>query len=71
MGGVRRQKAEKLGRRGQSILEYLIIVTVIIVAVLVAKGAFSTNMTTLLATANQKVPDANTALGGQAVESIP
>ena len=57
------------GRHGQSILEYLVIATIIVGAIIViAKPAITTHMNSLYTNAAQKTGDAATALGGLKVE---
>ena len=50
-------------RKGQSILEYLIISTVIVGAILVAKGKVQTGMNDLYTKAGDKTQKASNALG--------
>ncbi|MBI3322004.1 MAG: hypothetical protein HYZ91_07050 [Candidatus Omnitrophica bacterium] len=56
------------GNGGQSILEYLVIATVIVAAIIIAKGIVQGNMNQLYQNAAQKTSDAATALSSLAVE---
>jgi uncharacterized protein (UPF0333 family) len=54
----------KRAKKGQSILEYLIIVAVIVAAITAASALFSTNTRTMVTTAGGKVESSvNAALG--------
>lgn len=61
---VKRRRAQK----GQSILEYLVIATVIVGAILAIRGVVQTNMNDLYTEAAAKTADAATALEGLEVE---
>jgi uncharacterized protein (UPF0333 family) len=56
-------------RRGQSILEYLVIVTVIILALAIARPIVQGNMTTMFTNAATQTSNANTALGAATWEA--
>ena len=55
-------------RRGQSILEYLVIATVIVTAILLIRTTVATHMNTLYNSAAQKTADAAGSLGNLNVE---
>ncbi len=62
-GGEVRMKSRLGSRRGQSILEYLVVATIIVGAVIaVANGAIKTNMKTLYDNAGTRTGDAATSL---------
>ena len=50
-------------KRGQSILEYLVITTVVVLAILGIRGLVTTQTTTLFTEAGNKVGEASTQLG--------
>jgi len=60
--------ARRRGNGGQSILEYLVIATVIVAAIILAKTIVQGNMNTLYTNAGQKTADAAAALGSLKVE---
>ena len=53
----------RLGTQGQSILEYVVIATVIVAAIMIARGSIATHTNTLFTNASTKVSDAATSLG--------
>lgn len=55
-------------RRGQSILEYLVIATVIVGAIIAIRGVVQGNVNTLYTNAADHTGDAATALGDLQVE---
>ena len=61
-------RRRRLDERGQSILEYMVIVTVVIIAIAAIRSVVQGNMTTLFNAAAAKTADAGTALSGLAVE---
>ena len=63
--GLRRQR----DRRGQSILEYVVIATVIVLAIFAIKGTVSTNLNGVYGNAANKTSDAATSISGLAVEN--
>ena len=56
-------------RRGQSILEYLVITTVVVLAILAIRAVVNTQTTALFNQAGTKVGEASTALGTYAVQA--
>jgi uncharacterized protein (UPF0333 family) len=56
-------------RKGQSILEYLVIVTVIILALAVARPIVAGNMNTMFANAAAQTSTANASLGSVTPEA--
>ena len=52
------------GRGGQSIVEYLVIVTVIIAAIVLIRGVVQGNMNTLFTSAADQTAKAGSSLGG-------
>lgn len=61
---------QQLGnRKGQSILEYLVIAAVIVAGILAIKNTVKTNTDQLYTTAAGKVSTAATSLGGLTVET--
>jgi len=60
--------ARRRGNGGQSILEYLVIATVIVAAIIIARPIVQGHMATLYQNAAQKTADAAAALGGLKVE---
>ena len=63
--GLRRQR----DRRGQSILEYVVIATVIVLAIFAIKGTVQTNLNGVYGNAANKTADAGTSISGLAVEN--
>jgi len=55
-------------RRGQSIVEYLVIAAVIVAAILAVRGTVQANMKSLYDKSAQKTAEAATALGNLKVE---
>ena len=55
-------------RRGQSILEYLVIATAVVAAIIAIKATVSSNMNTLYTNAADKTGEAGTGLGALKVE---
>ena len=55
-------------RKGQSILEYLVVAAVIVGAIIAVKGAMQTNIATLYTNAGVKTGNAATAFGNLDVE---
>ncbi len=55
-------------KKGQSILEYLVIATVIVIAIAAIRSTLDTNITGLYTNAAAKTGDATTALGTLNVE---
>jgi len=56
------------GRRGQSILEYLVIITVVVIAIFSIKEGVQGNMNDLYNKAKEKTAGAETALGNLKTE---
>ena len=56
-------------RRGQSILEYLVITTVVVLAILAIRAVVNTQSTALFTQAGDKIGEASTALGTFAVQA--
>ena len=61
-------KRQVSNRRGQSILEYLVIATVIVAALLAVRGTVSTHVSSLFTNASTKVGSAATSLGNLTFE---
>jgi Flp pilus assembly pilin Flp len=58
----------RFDRRGQSIVEYLIIATVIVAAIIAIRSKVSTNMNSLFNNAANKTNEAATSLGSLNLE---
>ena len=58
-------------RKGQQIVEYLIIVAAVIAGVIFAATLFKTHIDTLLKNSNTKVENSGAALKNQSVETVP
>ena len=56
------------GNRGQSILEYLVIATVIVAAIIIGRNIIQGEMATLYTNAGGKVTQAASALGSLVIE---
>jgi Flp pilus assembly pilin Flp len=56
-------------KRGQSILEYLVITTVVVLAILAIRGVVTTRSNDLFTQAGDKIGEATTALGTYAVQA--
>ena len=56
------------GRKGQSIVEYLVIVTVVIAAILLIRGTVAGNMNTLFTNAATQTGNAAGQVGGATPE---
>ncbi len=55
-------------RKGQSILEYMVIVTVVVLAILAIRGTVDTRVTEVFTAAADRTGDAATALGNLSLE---
>lgn len=56
-------------RRGQSILEYLVITTVVVLAILAIRGVVTARSNELFTQAGDKIGEASVALGAYAVQA--